>query len=516
MLKYSVITVISLVALRLAIGWHFLSEGYQKIHSRYLGETETNQPFTAEGYFKGATGPLGKVAGSYLGDPDEEALNKLAVKPLPEGKSASEVPPHTRMPEQLDAEWDAYLEGYLAHHNLSGEDELQKAIRAKHQQAKDETVRWLLEGKKKVTRSVGKSTQEFEMSTPQRIHEYKTKLAALKEVPRQRAMFLRNVNEAEYRETQAEVGRLRRALLDDLEDQTKKMKQALADGHFSRAAEFSLLHDEASQTHENLVSLLTFTDFKTEKYADRLPIKLREIWDKYPDRLQEDARLSDEDKKAVVKNLNDFKEQVARKWIEGEDSSTIKKRFDTYKEKHKALQELGEGASESPTYKTLEKEVVDLRKDLFKSLQEATTEMTKEAKLGLSDNHRTGQLPTVETKNTMLSLMNRYIPWVLAVIGGCLLLGFLTRTMAILGAVFLLTTYLFFPPFPWLPLPPQTEGNPIYVNKNVIEMLALLVLATTATGRWFGIDSLFARDRATAEAGEGKQDQQEQERTTSL
>jgi uncharacterized membrane protein YphA (DoxX/SURF4 family) len=366
-----------------------------------------------------------------------------------------------------------------------------------------------------VTRSVGKSSQEFEMSTPQRIHEYQTKLTQLREAPRQRSLFLRNVNETEYRETQAEVGRLRTALVADLEDQTKMMKQALADGHFSRAADFSVLHDETSQPHENLVALLTPADFKTEKLADRLPIKLRELWDRYPERLKEDARLSDEEKKAVATKLNEFKEEVASKWVDGGESFPITKQFETYKQKYDELKDLGQGASESPTYKALEKEVTDLRKDLYKSLQDLTGEMVKEANTGLSEDLRTGQLPPPEEKTTVLSLLNRFLPWGLAVIGACLMLGFLSRTMAILGVVFLLTTYLFFPPFPWLPLPPQTEGNPIYVNKNVIEMLALLVLATTATGRWFGIDALFSRGPAKPEAAEAKQDQQEQELTLS-
>ena len=61
-----------------------------------------------------------------------------------------------------------------------------------------------------------------------------------------------------------------------------------------------------------------------------------------------------------------------------------------------------------------------------------------------------------------------------------------------LAAGFLLSTYLSYPPFPWLAVPPKNEGYYLYVNKNVIEMLALLVLATTASGRWFGLDALLA------------------------
>ena len=43
-----------------------------------------------------------------------------------------------------------------------------------------------------------------------------------------------------------------------------------------------------------------------------------------------------------------------------------------------------------------------------------------------------------------------------------------------------------------MPTPPNTEGNYLFVNKNVIEMFALLVLATTASGQWFGVDSLIS------------------------
>jgi hypothetical protein len=59
------------------------------------------------------------------------------------------------------------------------------------------------------------------------------------------------------------------------------------------------------------------------------------------------------------------------------------------------------------------------------------------------------------------------------------------------GAIFLLLLYLAMPPFPWLPDPPRpTEGHYLFVSKNLIEMLALLALATTRSGRWAGLDGL--------------------------
>src|SRR5205085_11866432 len=74
--------------------------------------------------------------------------------------------------------------------------------------------------------------------------------------------------------------------------------------------------------------------------------------------------------------------------------------------------------------------------------------------------------------------------------GLCLLLGLLTRPSAVLGALFLLMLYLAMPPFPWLPENTHVEGHYLFINKNLIEMLALLVLATVPSGRWFGLDGL--------------------------
>ncbi|HZY84065.1 MAG TPA: DoxX family protein, partial [Gemmataceae bacterium] len=80
--------------------------------------------------------------------------------------------------------------------------------------------------------------------------------------------------------------------------------------------------------------------------------------------------------------------------------------------------------------------------------------------------------------------------WFLIGAGTLLMLGLFTRFSCVAAAGFLLTTYLLVPPFPWLPTPPAQEGNYLFVNKNVIELLALLTLATTASGRWFGVDAL--------------------------
>ncbi len=54
----------------------------------------------------------------------------------------------------------------------------------------------------------------------------------------------------------------------------------------------------------------------------------------------------------------------------------------------------------------------------------------------------------------------------------------------------LLTFFLAMPPLPGWPESPRAEGHYLFINKNIIEMLALLALATTRSGRWVGLDSL--------------------------
>ncbi|MFN4257831.1 MAG: hypothetical protein ACK4RK_00925 [Gemmataceae bacterium] len=93
-------------------------------------------------------------------------------------------------------------------------------------------------------------------------------------------------------------------------------------------------------------------------------------------------------------------------------------------------------------------------------------------------------------KMTPLERADVVVAFGLTIIGLLLLAGLLTRTACVAGAAFLVLTYLPMPPFPWLPEVPRSEGHYVFVNKNVIEFLALMALATTRSGRWLGLDAL--------------------------
>jgi uncharacterized membrane protein YphA (DoxX/SURF4 family) len=92
---------------------------------------------------------------------------------------------------------------------------------------------------------------------------------------------------------------------------------------------------------------------------------------------------------------------------------------------------------------------------------------------------------------TGLDVLNYMTMFGLIVIGFCLMAGLLTPLAALSAAAFLSMIYLSMPPWPGMPSNPKAEGHYLIVSKNLIELLACLVIATTPSGHWVGLDALF-------------------------
>jgi uncharacterized membrane protein YphA (DoxX/SURF4 family) len=90
---------------------------------------------------------------------------------------------------------------------------------------------------------------------------------------------------------------------------------------------------------------------------------------------------------------------------------------------------------------------------------------------------------------TWSDLLDFGVTWGLTAIGVCLMLGFCTRLAALGGAGFLFMVVLVQMPWPTIyPPPPEVVGHALLVDKNFVEMIAMIFLATTAVGRWGGLD----------------------------
>ncbi|MEE8452809.1 MAG: DoxX family protein [Thermoguttaceae bacterium] len=97
-----------------------------------------------------------------------------------------------------------------------------------------------------------------------------------------------------------------------------------------------------------------------------------------------------------------------------------------------------------------------------------------------------GDLPVATTFGDFLDFA---VTYGLTAIGFCLMLGLCTRFACLGGAAFLISVLLTQPPWPTIyPHAPPVAGHAMVIDKNFIEMVALLLLASTAVGRWGGLD----------------------------
>ena len=78
----------------------------------------------------------------------------------------------------------------------------------------------------------------------------------------------------------------------------------------------------------------------------------------------------------------------------------------------------------------------------------------------------------------------------LTIVGVLLMLGLFTRLAAAGGIGFILLFYLCNPPFIGYFYAIPTEGTYLIVNKNLVELCALVVILLTGTGRFAGLDAI--------------------------
>src|SRR5437870_5428117 len=112
-------TRITLVLLRIAIGWHFLFEGVDKLQTHLTGPVEGKPQWTSEPYLRGATGPFATYFQAPLGqDPDEAALERLT---LPETKPGEPA----KLPPVVEEEWQAQFNRFVEVHKVGSEKAVQ-------------------------------------------------------------------------------------------------------------------------------------------------------------------------------------------------------------------------------------------------------------------------------------------------------------------------------------------------------------------------------------------------------
>jgi thiosulfate dehydrogenase [quinone] large subunit len=90
----------------------------------------------------------------------------------------------------------------------------------------------------------------------------------------------------------------------------------------------------------------------------------------------------------------------------------------------------------------------------------------------------------------LLSNADLVTMWGLALVGLFLILGLFTRLASLAGMAFILLFYFATPPFVGYFYTVPSEGSYLIVNKNLVELGALLVIFFTRSGLFAGLDRL--------------------------
>lgn len=595
-----------LLALRLAIGWHFLFEGLHKVHSHYAGPSEMVRPFSSEKYFELARGPLGDVMRERIGNVDARLQARLTPQDLP--KALADLPPNGRLPRADDAPLGRRADGspvltwqkYLSANPKGTVEEFDKeklreeiedsAAFAKMVPAEvvadwsafvdafaskyklDDAVKKRIDG----TLEESEKAEIFEQADLL-VKKAKTKDAAEKKKIADRLDELKFVGDFGV-DALAAYGRWvagtephpsqvkyvsgdtpltapqrleyiahRQADLDALQKRTDadlgtgygyEMDRVTDMRNLVSLAKSTLLSDAAALLTE--LKSGVFAAVMDTRLADRaptpgailedeaklaamlppepapekpnfgdVPSDVRSIWDNYFAAIKADYPIDENLGSQLDEIYGNQKSRLAAWYFDRDEfSGQPKPGFTTlakkYREAEKRAADLKVKAkTEQPAFASLvtplaaaaaakdaaerEQAVIDALDSRYAGLQKTLTD-----KSVMPEEVITGPVTPAKLPSPMAS-PDWWTRWGITAIGAMLLLGLFTRVACLLGGIFLILTYLTHPPFPWLPLPPGTEGNPVFINKNVIEFLGLMVVMVHPTGRWLGLDALIHR-----------------------
>jgi len=103
---------------------------------------------------------------------------------------------------------------------------------------------------------------------------------------------------------------------------------------------------------------------------------------------------------------------------------------------------------------------------------------------------------TALTNESMIGWVDGLNMAALIIVGLTFTLGFFEKTGAFIGMGLLALYYLAHPSFPWL-TEVKVEGSYWFVNKNLIELAACMIIFYYPTARYFGLERLFGNKKNT-------------------
>ncbi|HEV3205282.1 MAG TPA: DoxX family protein [Gemmataceae bacterium] len=195
----------------------------------------------------------------------------------------------------------------------------------------------------------------------------------------------------------------------------------------------------------------------------------------------------------------------------GEVPKTIAVRLNDYEEKIREARDIETselqifGSRNSEKLKKTRQEAALLKKSLQDNLDSQTAKMKGALREVLTyEQRRLASVPepaaTLPPTWSRLKWIDAIVKYGLTAVGVGLLIGLFTRLSCLGGVLLLLMFYLAMPPWPGLG-EGMAKGHYLFINENIIEALALLVIAFSKPARRYGLDawmpSIRRRNRRT-------------------
>jgi len=428
--RVSVVAVVLIVVLRLSIGWQFLYEGLWKYNT-----LNSPTPWSAEGYLKAAQGPFRNQFRSMTGDPDD--LGWLDY-------------------DRMTQRWANWRQRFVTHFQL--DEEQQKELARLIDPPSGPTVLPLAT----LPPSVDAARFPVDATTKKPAISYDAEKKRLV-VPGQLLP--------------SEVAALKGLV--NVEDLGEGVYRVRGEGGEPLRADGKLTAPDTGDLAFYKAIVVLEKKANTLSYSQRLTSLLKAD----PDRVGVEWKSSPKPElvmgtavagSGTNNNVRYGEIQVYKDLIAEYETSLSKAKVD-FQFDH--VDRIGKKLAAKRT------EVVGPVRALEAQMQEAARKLLKPSQFAF------GAMPL---EGTPVQRASQQAMWGLLILGTLLLLGLCTRPAALAGAVMLMSFYLVVPPWPGVPQPPGPEHSFI-VNKNLIEVLALVAIAALPTGSWFGLDGLFRK-----------------------
>lgn len=219
------------------------------------------------------------------------------------------------------------------------------------------------------------------------------------------------------------------------------------------------------------------------------PAKVKESWRLDRDRIVAHFGYSNDQKKAADEALAKQEAAADAYFADPATRERIRKYDDDLDALAKLDAKPNKMSFEVERYFDARRSVESDRKALVAPV-DSWSKALRDAWTGLATADQAAQAGPYEPPPSEVEKADKITMYGLTICGLALMLGLLTPVAALGASGFLMLFYLSMPPFPGLPVPPNAEGHYLFVNKNLIEFLACLVIASTPNGLWIGLDAL--------------------------